>query len=235
MANAIFKRTRQRYGETPVAVTPYQKAAQVWDERIGTSRAQAKNWRLSAFGTTSLSIILAATVAILSFRASAVPHVIEVARDGEVLRVAAAQPNYIPSDVQIAHHLEQFIENVRSVSSDDVVLRRNWTRAYDVVTDDAARGLNRWASDNDPFKANPRILTTVDVQSVNRASSETFELRWQETAVRDGRASDVTTHTALLGVALIPPTNERALQRNPLGIYIHTINWSQDRNSGDTP
>jgi type IV secretion system protein TrbF len=30
-----FKRSTLRYGETPEPVTPYQKAAQVWDERIG--------------------------------------------------------------------------------------------------------------------------------------------------------------------------------------------------------
>jgi hypothetical protein len=35
-----FKRTLQRYGQTPEPVTPYQKAAQLWDERIGSSRVR---------------------------------------------------------------------------------------------------------------------------------------------------------------------------------------------------
>jgi len=30
--------------------TPYQRAAQVWDDRIGSARVQARNWRLMAFG-----------------------------------------------------------------------------------------------------------------------------------------------------------------------------------------
>lgn len=38
----------------------YQKAAQIWDERIGSARAQAKNWRLMAFGSLiQLAILLA--------------------------------------------------------------------------------------------------------------------------------------------------------------------------------
>src|SRR5262249_24376368 len=37
-----FKRSTLRYGETPEPVTPYQKAAQVWDERIGSARVQAQ-------------------------------------------------------------------------------------------------------------------------------------------------------------------------------------------------
>ena len=40
-----------RYSETPEPVTAYQKAAQVWDGRIGSARAQAHNWRLMALGS----------------------------------------------------------------------------------------------------------------------------------------------------------------------------------------
>ena len=35
-----FKRATLRYGETPTPITPYQKAAQVWDERIGAAAEQ---------------------------------------------------------------------------------------------------------------------------------------------------------------------------------------------------
>jgi type IV secretory pathway TrbF-like protein len=55
-----FKRSTLRYGETSEPVTPYQKAAQVWDERIGSARVQAHNWRLMALGSLMLSLILAA-------------------------------------------------------------------------------------------------------------------------------------------------------------------------------
>ena len=40
----MFKRpTAHYYGEAPVPVTPYQKAVQVWDERVGSARVHAKN------------------------------------------------------------------------------------------------------------------------------------------------------------------------------------------------
>jgi type IV secretory pathway TrbF-like protein len=51
----MFKRSSVRYGRTPQPETAYQKAAQVWDERIGSARVQAKNWRLMAFGCLLLS------------------------------------------------------------------------------------------------------------------------------------------------------------------------------------
>ena len=46
----MFKRSTVHYGRAPEPVTPYQRAAQVWDERIGSARVQAKNWRLMAVG-----------------------------------------------------------------------------------------------------------------------------------------------------------------------------------------
>jgi type IV secretory pathway TrbF-like protein len=55
----LFRRASVRYGRTPEPETPYQKAAQVWDERIGSARVQARNWRLIAFGNLLLAAGLA--------------------------------------------------------------------------------------------------------------------------------------------------------------------------------
>lgn len=43
----MFRRSSTRYGETPVAETPYQRAQQAWDERIGSARVHGA-WRPSA-------------------------------------------------------------------------------------------------------------------------------------------------------------------------------------------
>ena len=51
----MFKRPSLRYGQTPEPTTPYQRAAQAWDDRIGSSRVQAKNWRVAFFGALALS------------------------------------------------------------------------------------------------------------------------------------------------------------------------------------
>ena len=55
----MFRRPSIRYGKTPEPETPYQRAAQVWDDRIGSARVQAKNWRLMAFGCLSLALLMA--------------------------------------------------------------------------------------------------------------------------------------------------------------------------------
>src|ERR1700759_5783413 len=98
----MFKRPSVRYGRTPAPETPYQKAAQVWDERIGSARVQARNWRLIAFGNLALAAGLAAALVWQATRGTIVPWVVQVDKLGEAQVVAPASGDYRPSDAQIA-------------------------------------------------------------------------------------------------------------------------------------
>ena len=111
-----FRRAVQRYGRTPEPVTPFQKAAQVWDERIGSARAQARNWRLMAFGGLILSSGLSAGLMWQSMQSRIVPYVVAVDRLGETRAVAPADKDYQPTDPQIAWFLGRFVSNVRSIA-----------------------------------------------------------------------------------------------------------------------
>src|SRR5579871_5752780 len=76
--NPMFRRSTVRYGKTPEPETPYQRAGQVWDERIGSARVQAKNWRLAFFGALTLSGALAAGLVWQSARGTITPWVVQV-------------------------------------------------------------------------------------------------------------------------------------------------------------
>ena len=149
----LFRRPIQRYGATPEPVTPYQRAEQVWDERIGSARVQARNWRLMAFGCLALSIGLGSGLLWQSLQSRVTPYVVEVDKFGEARAVAPAIQDYQPADAQIAWHLARFITHVRGVSTDPVLVRQNWLAAYDFATDRAALFLNDHAKKNDPFSA----------------------------------------------------------------------------------
>ena len=69
----MFKRPSTHYGKMPEPVTPYQRAAQVWDDRIGSARVQARNWRLMAFASLFLAGGFAAALVWQSARGAVVP------------------------------------------------------------------------------------------------------------------------------------------------------------------
>ncbi len=93
-----FRRSSVRYGRTPEPETPYQKAAQLWDERIGSARVQARNWRLMAFGGLMLAGGLGAGSLWQAARGTVVPWVVEVDRLGQTQAVAPAVAGYRPTD-----------------------------------------------------------------------------------------------------------------------------------------
>jgi type IV secretion system protein VirB5 len=228
-----FKRSTLRYGETPEPVTPYQKAAQVWDERIGAARVQAHNWRLMALGSLALSLILSAILLWLGRAGTAVPYVVEIDPRGGARAVGPATETYRPSDAQIAFHLARFVENVRSLSIDPVVVRQSWFKAYDFVTDRAAVTLNEHARENDPFAKVGRETVAVEVTSVVRASESSFQVRWLERTFEGGALKDTKRLTGLFSIVITPPRTVEAVRKNPLGIYVHAFNWSQDVTSGE--
>ena len=228
-----FKRATLRYGETPTPITPYQKAAQVWDERIGSARVQAHNWRLMALGSVALSLVLAGVLLWLGRSGSAVPYVVEIDPRGGARAVGPASEVYKPSDAQIAFHLARFVENVRALSIDPVVVRQSWLKAYDFATDRAAVTLNEYARQNDPFARVGRETIAVEISSVVRASDSSFQVRWLERVFEGGALKDTRRLTGLFSIVLTPPRTVDAVRKNPLGIYVHAFNWSQDVTSGE--
>jgi type IV secretion system protein VirB5 len=223
-----FKRAVQRYGRTPEAVTPYQRAAQVWDERIGSARVQARNWRLMALGGLFLSGGLATGLLWQSIQSRIVPYVVEVDKLGEARAVSVAERNFQPTDPQIAWHLAEFISNVRSVSLDPVVMRHNWLSAYDFVTNRGALFLGNYARQTNPFADVGERTVSVQVTSVVRASDRSFQVKWIETSFDRGSLVGTSRWTAILTIVSRPPTSAETLRKNPLGIYVDAVDWARE-------
>jgi type IV secretion system protein TrbF len=224
----MFRRSTTRYGTTQAAETPYQKAAQVWDERIGSARIQAKNWRLAFFGTLMLAGGLAAGLVWQSARGTITPWVVETDKLGETQAVAPAVAGYRPTDPQIAWQLARFIEEVRSIPADPIVVRQNWLRAYDFTTTKGAVALGDYARNNDPFSKIGKAEVAVDVASVIRASDDSFQIVWTERHYEDRNLSATEHWSAFLTITLSPPTDPDRLKKNPLGVYVDAINWSKE-------
>ena len=224
----MFKRPSIRYGRMPEPETPYQKAAQVWDERIGAARVQAKNWRLMAFGCLMLSGGLASGLIWQSLRGTVTPWVVQVDHLGQAQAVAPADGSYQPTDPQIAFHLARFIEDVRGLPTDGIVLRQDWLRAYDFTTDRGAVALNDYARTNDPFANLGKLQISVEVTSVIRASPTSFRVAWIQRSYENGSLSATERWTAILTVVIDTPRDADRLRKNPLGVYVNAINWSKE-------
>jgi type IV secretion system protein VirB5 len=228
-----FKRPQVRYADTPQPATPYQAAEQVWDERIGSSRVQAKNWRLMAFGCLSLAVLMAGGLVWRSAQSIVTPYVVEVDKAGQVRAIGEADTPYRPIDAQIAYYLAHFITLVRSLSIDPIVVRQNWLDAYDYTTDKGAVVLNDYARTNDPFARVGKESVTVQITSVVRASDSSFNVRWTEQHFANGAPTGTERWNAVISIVLQTPRTEQRLRKNPLGIYVNGLSWSRELDASE--
>ena len=224
----LFRRASVRYGRTAAPETPFQKAAQVWDDRIGSARVQARNWRLIAFGNLFIAAGLAGGLIWQAARGTVTPWVVEIDKLGQAQAVSPAVTSYRPTDPQIAWHLARFIENVRSIPADPIIVRQGWLTAYDFVTDRGAVALNDYARANDPFTKVGKIQIAVEISSVIRASNDSFRVAWVERRYENASLAATERWTAILTVVIDIPNSAERLRKNPLGVFVHAINWSKE-------
>ncbi|UUL82591.1 conjugal transfer protein TrbF [Sphingomonas qomolangmaensis] len=223
-----FRRAIQRYGLTDEPQTPYQRAGQLWDERIGSARAQASNWRLMAFGGLVLTTGLSGVLVWQSMQSRVVPYVVEVDSLGQAQAISAVDSEYRPTDPQIVWFLTRMITNVRGRSLDPVLMRENWLQAYDFASKRGAIFLGEYARSSDPFADVGERTVSVQVTSVVRASATSFQVKWSERAYERRSLTSTSRWTAIVTVVLRPPRDADTLRRNPLGLYVDAIDWSRE-------
>src|SRR3546814_7183356 len=90
------------------------------------------------------------------------------------------------SDVCSSDLLARFIENVRGVSLDPVLMRRNWLQAYDFASGRGAIFLGEYARARQPFARIGEQTASVQVTSVLRASNRSFQVKWTESEYERG-------------------------------------------------
>src|SRR3546814_5956255 len=112
-----------------------------------------------AFGCLGLALVVVSGLLWQLGRSTVTPYVVEVDTLGQVRAVGPALEEYQPTDAQIAHELERFIRNVRSLPLDPVVLRADWLEAYDYATARGATTLNAYAREHAPDRTSTRLTT----------------------------------------------------------------------------
>src|ERR1700730_5182139 len=110
-----FEKDYQTSRADAVKDDPYLSARREWNERYGSYIARARNWRIAALGSISVSAILAGGVIWLGSQSKLVPFVVEVDKLGQAVGVQRAD-RATPADQRIVKaQLAAWIVDVRSV------------------------------------------------------------------------------------------------------------------------
>src|SRR5262245_49435727 len=217
---------RHRAAET----SPYLAARREWDERYRGLITRARNWRIAAVLALAVALVATCGVIALSMKAKVVPYVVAIDNLGRVLAAGPAEQASRADDRLKRAALFQWVSDLRTVTTDGVAQRKAIDRVYSMV----ANGSPAQVEIGDFYRSDPphqRAQTKtveVDVKAVFAVSDKTYQVEWTET-IRglSGQVGSEDRWKGSFTIAVSPPTDERLIRMNPLGIYVTNVSWSK--------
>jgi type IV secretory pathway TrbF-like protein len=215
-----------------LAETPHVRARREWDARLGTAVVQARSWRVNSMVLASLLGVSLLGNVFLGMQPKVVPHIIEVDALGEATYrgpVGSGGAAFKPDEPLVRYQLRRWIELTRTVSSDNVLLRKNWIDAYKMLTLKGNTLMTAWVVENDPFKRAQKETTAVEILSAVPLSAESWQIDWRETTWdKSGQTiGSPVIWRALLKVVVQTPKTRQMMIDNPLGLFVDELHWDR--------
>jgi type IV secretory pathway TrbF-like protein len=229
-----FPNSTTSYGQRTggdIHANPYSRSAAAWDERIGSARVQATNWRYIAFASIALAMVSTIGVVVIGVKKQVATYIVEVDKAGMPGRISLASETFQPAAAQVGYFIGEVVRMVRERPLDPVVMRQQWTKAYQFLAGPAVNGMNEYAAADSGLRNVPgegATARTVEIKNILQKSDGTYQVRWTETTYSNGIRRSKEDFTGLFQVKLIPPRDEADTFKNPIGVYITNFTWSRE-------
>jgi len=209
---------------------PYLAARREWDERYGEIITRAKNWRFIAILSAMATLVAVSGIVVLSARSKVVPFVVAIDSLGRTVSAGPAEVTTTTDEKLKKAVLFTWIEDLRLVTTDPFAQRKAIDHVYAhlAMGSEAQAFVTAFYRADPPQKRGQTQTVSIDVKAVLPNSNRTYEIEWIET-IHDLNGGIVSTDhwKGSFTIALNPPTEERLMRVNPLGIYVTDAAWTK--------
>lgn len=188
-----------------------------------------RNWQCLAFGLLVVLALETCGYVRLSLTARVTPYVVEVDKLGSARAFGPLEPLRRTDTRLVVSQIAEFVREVRTVVPSDVGERDVMARAYAYVDQGGAAFLNSYFTDprNNPHVLARSITRTAEVTAV-LPSGPGWRVQWVETEYpTDGGPPVPQPWEAYVSIRMSPPETTEAIERNPLGVYVTSIQWTR--------
>lgn len=216
---------------TEKITNPYLNARREWNERYGDYISRANSWRITAWVSLVIAFIAVFGIIGIGLQHKTVPYVVEVDRTGNAVAIGRAEVNDIASPKIIKALLARWVMDFRSVMVDASAQKQAVERVYAYLSqgDAASATIGEYFQKTaNPFQRAQKELVSVAISSVLKISDQSWQIEWEET-VRNRQGAqkgEPVRYKAVATLAFNPPTSEKAILKNPIGMYIKDIQWT---------
>ncbi len=224
-----MKKTKPVSSEPQSTDSPYMTARREWNERYGDFIAAAYHWRLAAFASFAISLLLGGGLIWISGQHKVVPYAVQFDGNGEIVRVARADIASQPAQRQIIAALRNWVIGARTVYVDTRAQKAIIDQTYATTYPSSAafQALATHHREHNPYERAQSETVEIAVNAIVPISAETWQVEWTETTrQRSGRVVETKQWQGTITIVLTPPTNEAQILVNPLGIYVRQFAWT---------
>jgi type IV secretion system protein TrbF len=213
-----------------MADSPYLAARKEWDERYGDLITRARNWRAAAFLGLGIALIATGGLIALSLRSKVVPFIVAVDNLNRVVASGPADETSVADDKLKRAAIYQWVSNLRTVTIDGIAQRKAIDRAYSMIANGspAQVAIGDYYRNDPPHQRAQTRTVDVEVKAVFATSDRTYEVEWMETMRSlTGQIQGEERWKGSVTIAVNPPSDERLVRVNPLGVYVTNVSWSR--------
>lgn len=208
---------------------PYLNARREWNERYGDYINAAHSWKIAAFGSIAVALVAVGGMVALSMQQKVVPYAVELNGHSEVVRVVRADVMARPTTNQVRASLRSWVIGARTVYVDRRAQQNLIDATYAMTMPDspAFQMLANYHRDKNPYERSANETVEITVNAIVPVSGETWQVEWTEaTRQRSGRVIDQKAWQGSFTIKISPPTDDRQIMINPLGIYVKQFAWT---------
>lgn len=205
--------------------TPWKKAKQTWDNRLGKAWREGHYWMYAFFLMLAYNCWAGYQATHLEHARAARPiEIFYVAMDanGIATVLGKAPLQTTPTKAAMEARVRRFLTLTRGKTLDQVQVGKAWKEdAYNWVTPRGAILLNEWADERKLVLRSPKVSIAVEITRLLLKSDSSYDVWWTETK-RDhnNNREDVSAWSGNYVVKVDKPKDEKQLMANETGVFI---------------
>lgn len=207
-----------------------KKARLQWDFQIARAVGSLKTaWALAIIEACCLFICLFYIGSYLQ-KPKLIPYVVEIQGDQVSFQGVMRSMKLTINDAVVRNYIIRFVTNLRTVSSDIVVLKKDLTDVYSIATPAAERQLTETITQSKPFELSSHEVR-VDVQFTlfEKIAERSWRAEWIEQVRQAGNLKDSVSMVGSFTYTQGFPTTDLEAEQNPFGLYFTEFFLSQRR------
>ena len=206
----------------------YLNTKNEWNARYGSYIKQAHTWKIISLILLIITFLAVGGFIYTSSQNRFIPYIVQVDKLGEPVSTFRAKASMISDPKIIKFALSEFVVNYRTVYNDKDVQVQMIKKAYNYLSANspAYNMLTQYFVDNPPFHQKKRVVAKII--SILQLSENNYQIDWEEKSYNSkGELNRTENYKGIAKFAIVPPTTEEGILKNPIGLYITEFMFNQ--------